>query len=110
MPESFLIKLQAKACNFIQKKTLVQVFPCEFSEIFKNTFLTEYLRATASVASLFLRFIPLMSQNDQIHFQSLAVFAARCCKVFKVCLTILECYASKGWVIFFSGDLPFLLQ
>ena len=36
MPESFLIK--APAYNFIKKETLVQVFPCEFCEISKNTF------------------------------------------------------------------------
>ena len=34
----FLIKLQAEACNFIKKKTLTQVFSCEFCEISKNTF------------------------------------------------------------------------
>ena len=27
---SFLIKLQAEACNFIKRKTLEQVFSCEF--------------------------------------------------------------------------------
>ena len=39
---------QPQACNFIKKKTLVQVFSYEFCEISKNTFLTEYLRVTAS--------------------------------------------------------------
>ena len=34
--------------NFIKKKALAQVFSCEFSEIFKNTFFTEHLRATSS--------------------------------------------------------------
>ena len=45
---SFLIKLQAQACNFIKKETLTQVFPYEFCEISKSTFFTEHLRATAS--------------------------------------------------------------
>ena len=36
--------LQKKVCNFIKKETLAQVFPCEFCEIFKNTFFTEHLR------------------------------------------------------------------
>ena len=31
---SFLIK----ACNFIKKESLAQVFSCEFCEIFKNTY------------------------------------------------------------------------
>ena len=39
MPESLL---QAKACNFIKKETLAQVFSCKFCEIFKNTFFTEH--------------------------------------------------------------------
>ena len=33
--DSLLIKLQALACNFFKKESLVQVFSCE---IFKNTF------------------------------------------------------------------------
>ena len=35
---SFLIELQAEACNFIKKETLAQVFSCEFCEISRNTF------------------------------------------------------------------------
>ena len=34
---SFLIKLYAEACNFIEKETLTQVFSSEFWENFKNT-------------------------------------------------------------------------
>ena len=37
------------ARDFIKKETLTQVFTCEFCEISKNTFFTEYLRAAASV-------------------------------------------------------------
>ena len=49
MPEPlFLIKLQAESCNFIKKEVLAQVFSCEFCEISENTFITEYLQATAS--------------------------------------------------------------
>ena len=40
---SFLINLQAWACNFIRKETLVQVFSSQVSEIFKNIFFTEHL-------------------------------------------------------------------
>ena len=35
------LKLQASACNFFEKETLAEVFPCEFWEIFKNTFFTQ---------------------------------------------------------------------
>ena len=45
---SFLIKLQASACNFIKKETLARVFSCEFCEIFKNTFLYETPPVAAS--------------------------------------------------------------
>ena len=44
---SFLIKFQP-AYNFIEKETLAQLFSCEFCEIFKNSFFTELLWATAS--------------------------------------------------------------
>ena len=37
-----------QACTFIKEETLGQVFSYEFSEISKNTFFTEHLRATAS--------------------------------------------------------------
>ena len=43
---SFLIKLQASACNLIEKETLAHVFSCKFCGIFKNRFFIEYLRAT----------------------------------------------------------------
>ena len=35
--DSFLINLQALACNFSKKESLALVFPCEFCEISKNT-------------------------------------------------------------------------
>ena len=41
-------KLKTKAWNFIKKETLSQVFSCNFLKFFKNTFLAEHLRATAS--------------------------------------------------------------
>ena len=41
---SLLINLQAKACNFIKRETLVQVFSCEFCEISQTPFLIEHLR------------------------------------------------------------------
>ena len=46
---SFLIKLQAPACNFIKKGTLAQLFTCEFFEISKSTFFTEHLWVAGSV-------------------------------------------------------------
>ena len=33
----FLIKLQSKACNFTKKKSLEQVFSCEFCELSEST-------------------------------------------------------------------------
>ena len=49
MLEDFTVKFSGyEACNFIKKETLVHVFSCKICEIFKNTFFTEHLRATAS--------------------------------------------------------------
>ena len=45
MFESLLIKLQVfwPPATLLKKKTLAQVFSCEFCEISKNTFFTEHL-------------------------------------------------------------------
>ena len=50
---SFLINLQASACNFIKKKPLPQVFSCEFCETSKITFLHRTPLVAASVRLLF---------------------------------------------------------
>ena len=42
--------------TFIKKETPAQVFPCEFCEIFKKTFLIKQLRVTASVTSTMLKY------------------------------------------------------
>ena len=44
----FFNKVAGRSSTLLKKKTLAQVFSCEFCEIFKNTFFTEYLWATAS--------------------------------------------------------------
>ena len=41
-----------KPATLLKKQTLAQVFACEFHEISKNTFFTEHLRMTASVATV----------------------------------------------------------
>ena len=46
--DSILIKLHSSGCK---KKTLAQVFSCEFGKISTNTFFTEHLRTTASAFS-----------------------------------------------------------
>ena len=40
---------RAPVCNFMKEETLAELFSCGFCEIFKNTFFTEHLRATALV-------------------------------------------------------------
>ena len=42
-----------KACNFIKKEDLAQVFSCEFYEISKNTFFYRTPLAAASVQSFY---------------------------------------------------------
>ena len=44
--------VRPKACNFIKKETVAQVFSCEFWEISKNTFSTEHVWATGSIIRL----------------------------------------------------------
>ena len=44
--------LRPKACNFVKKETLAQVFPCEFCEISKNTFLHRTPLVAASAPTL----------------------------------------------------------
>ena len=48
MPESFFKKI----CS-----PQAQMFPCEFCEIFKNTFFTENLRTTANAFNLVIFFL-----------------------------------------------------
>ena len=38
-----------RACNFIKKETLAQVFSCDFCEIFKNTFCYRTPQVAAAV-------------------------------------------------------------
>ena len=45
----FFNQVAGGTCNLIKKETLAQVFSCEFCEIFKNTFFTEHVWATASL-------------------------------------------------------------
>ena len=40
-----------KGAGFSLRETLVQVFPCEFWKIFKNSFFTEHLWATISITT-----------------------------------------------------------
>ena len=51
---SYLIKLQAEACNFTKKETLTQVFSCELYEISKNTFSYRIPPVAASVLSSYI--------------------------------------------------------
>ena len=53
---SFLMELQAQACNFIIKDTLAQVFSCKFCEHFKNTFSYRTILVAASVNAKGTRF------------------------------------------------------
>ena len=44
MPESFLIKLQALACDFVKKRLWLRCFSVNFSKFLKAPFLIERLR------------------------------------------------------------------
>ena len=66
---SFLIKLQPDARNFIKKETLEQAFPCEFSEIFQNSYFVKHLRMTASGRlSNCHNLISFLKSHIELHF------------------------------------------
>ena len=47
-PEVFYKKAVPEGLQLYQKETPIQVFPCEYCEIFKNTYSEENLRLFAS--------------------------------------------------------------
>ena len=47
----------ARVCFLIKLQTLAQVCPWEFCKTFKNTFITEHLRESASVASKWIKIL-----------------------------------------------------
>ena len=51
---SFLIKSQSRACSFIKKETLAQMFYCEFCKVSKNTFSYRTHTVAVSASILFL--------------------------------------------------------
>ena len=63
---TFLINLQAKACNFIKKETLAQVFSCEFCKFSKNTFSYRAHSMTASINGQF-KIVSLVVLMQQIY-------------------------------------------
>ena len=68
---SFLIKLQAEACNFMKKETVAQGFYCQFCEISKNTFSQRTPLVAASVHNYFQR-TPLLFRAYN-HFSVVAL-------------------------------------
>ena len=100
----FLIKLQAsglqQACNFIKKKTLAQVFSCEFCEISKNTFFTEHLWTTASV---FSRRSQPAACNTIKKETIIQVFSCECWEVVYNSF-IAELFCSRGLLLFFNAS------
>ena len=53
----------------LTKKTLAQVFSCEFCEISKNTFLTEHLLINTSVQCLELIIPEIVNVEEAIYFK-----------------------------------------
>ena len=66
---------QEKTCariNFIKKKTLAQVFSCQFCEISKNTFFTEHLWTIAFNYGMLYR-----KKKEILKLENLSTFAVR---------------------------------
>ena len=55
-----------KACNFVKKEVLTQVFSCKYCEIFKITFFEEHLRTAASSV---MSDIILFQENESYSFR-----------------------------------------
>ena len=77
----FFNKIAGGACNFIEKETLAQVFPCEFSEISKNTFFYRTLLVATSgqrcsVKKLFLEISQNLPENTCVGVAFLIKFQA----------------------------------
>ena len=84
-------------CNYIKKKTSAQVFSCEFSEIFKNTFFTEYLRAAASGYQLNARKFPEKKTYIKFYFRILMIRLCLCQLLYLAhCKTFLHRYIWFG--------------
>ena len=79
---SFLIKLQALACNVIKKETLALLSSCEFREIFKNTF---FYRTPPVAAFVYKKFEEYRSK-------------------YRGPSTILTNLWSLKWLLFFAND------
>ena len=47
-----MIKLSSVDLKFIKKESLVQVFSCEFCEIYKNVFFVEHHRTSALITAV----------------------------------------------------------
>ena len=73
--KKLFLEIVQKACNFINKETVAQVFSCEFCEISKNIFSTEpaaeHLQMTPSASSsLLLRLLFSISPIFVFHSNS----------------------------------------
>ena len=64
----FFNKVADQVCNFIKKEPLAQVLSCEFSQISKNIFFTEHLRAIqlCSNTSFLSYFLFIFAENTNI--------------------------------------------
>ena len=60
---SFLKKLQASACNFIEKEGLAQVYPVNFAKILKTFFYRTPLMAASAFLNLPGRYLQIAQQQ-----------------------------------------------
>ena len=64
---SFLIKFQIRACNFIKKEALAQVFSCELCKISKNTF--SYRTPLVAASDKWLNVLNKLTLSDRLQKQ-----------------------------------------
>ena len=69
-----MVNHRPEACNFIKIETLAKVFPCEFCEIYKNTF---YYRTPLVAASgVLINFAILILIKFQVFFNIIPMVSA----------------------------------
>ena len=97
---SFLIKLQAQACNFIKKETLTQVLPYEFCEILRAPFLQN------TSGRLLLGFYDYSHpMHQRVLFWRLLKIKKHCCEIcFSVSVFLFLCFSvSFSFCVFWKS-------
>ena len=100
--------LEITGGNPNENETLVEVFSCEFSEIFKNSFFSEHLRLTASDIKkqvVVIYNLSLSLQFVKINFTLFCEFSRHCMvHITRICTSI--CFSVGLFLSMIARQLP----